>query len=33
MKITAITPTFNEEHHIKEIIGSVLFADEIMIVG
>jgi glycosyltransferase involved in cell wall biosynthesis len=32
MKLTAIIPTFNEEHHIKEVIESVLFADEIMIV-
>jgi len=32
LKITAIIPTFNEERHIKEVIESVLFADEILIV-
>jgi len=32
MKLTAIIPTFNEERHIKAVIESVLFADEIMIV-
>lgn len=31
-KITAIIPTYNEEHNIDEVIESVLFADEIMIV-
>ena len=32
MKITAIIPTFNEEHNIRAVIESVLFCDEIMIV-
>jgi len=32
MKITAIIPTYNEERHIKEVLDSVSFADEIMIV-
>ncbi|PID69004.1 MAG: hypothetical protein CR968_00270 [Flavobacteriia bacterium] len=30
--ITAIIPTFNEEIHIKSVIESVLFADEIIII-
>lgn len=32
MKLTAIIPTFNEERHVKEVVESVAFADEIMIV-
>lgn len=31
-KITAIIPTFNEEHNIKSAIESCLFADEIIVV-
>ena len=31
-KITAIIPTFNEEHNIVEAINSVKFADEIIVV-
>ncbi len=31
-KITAIIPTYNEEHNIKEAIKSVQWADEILIV-
>ncbi len=31
-KITAIIPTFNEAHNIKEVLESVTFADEIMVV-
>lgn len=31
-KITAIIPTFNEEHNIKDAIESCLFADEIIVV-
>ena len=30
-KITAIIPTFNEEHNIVEAISSVKFADEIIV--
>ena len=32
MKLTAIIPTGNEEHNIKDVIASVQFADEIMVV-
>lgn len=32
MKLTAIIPTGNEEHNIEEVIQSVSFADEIMVV-
>ncbi|MBL4624223.1 MAG: glycosyltransferase family 2 protein [Flavobacteriales bacterium] len=32
VKITAIVPTFNEEHNIEEVLKSVAFADEIMVV-
>ncbi len=31
-KITAIIPTANEEHNIEEVLESVSFADEIMVV-
>ena len=31
-KLTAIIPTFNEEHNIVEAIQSVDFADEIIVV-
>ena len=31
-KLTAIIPTFNEEHNIVEAIKSVDFADEIIVV-
>ena len=31
-KLTAIIPTFNEEHNIVEAIKSVDFADEILVV-
>ena len=31
-KLTAIIPTYNEEHNIEDVIKSVSFADEIMIV-
>ncbi|PWJ44355.1 glycosyltransferase family 2 protein [Sediminitomix flava] len=31
-KITAIIPTKNEEHNIREVLESVSFADEIMVV-
>ena len=31
-KLTAIIPTFNEEHNIEDVIESVSFADEIMVV-
>lgn len=31
-KITAIIPTGNEEHNIREVLESVSFADEIMVV-
>ncbi len=31
-KLTAIIPSFNEEHNIKEVLESVSFADEIMVV-
>lgn len=32
MKLTAIIPTLNEEHNIEAAIGSVQFADEIIVV-
>lgn len=32
IKITAIVPTGNEEHNINEVLESVKFADEIMVV-
>jgi glycosyltransferase involved in cell wall biosynthesis len=32
IKITAIVPTFNEGHNIDEVLKSVSFADEIMVV-
>lgn len=32
IKITAIVPTFNEEHNIEEVLKSVSFADELMVV-
>ena len=32
VKITAIIPTFNEAHNIEEVLKSVSFADEIMVV-
>ena len=32
VKITAIVPTFNEEHNIEDVLQSVAFADEIMVV-
>lgn len=31
-KITAIIPTYNEEDNIRELLESVMFADEIMVV-
>ncbi|WP_378298247.1 glycosyltransferase family 9 protein [Aquimarina hainanensis] len=31
-KVTAIIPTFNEEHNIRGVLESVSFADEIMVV-
>src|SRR5690606_2400918 len=31
-KLTAIIPTGNEEHNIREVLESVKFADEIMVV-
>jgi glycosyltransferase involved in cell wall biosynthesis len=31
-KLTAIIPTGNEEHNIREVLESVTFADEIMVV-
>ena len=31
-KLTAIIPTGNEEHNIREVLESVSFADEIMVV-
>ena len=31
-KLTAIVPTGNEEHNIREVLESVSFADEIMVV-
>lgn len=31
-KITAIVPTGNEEHNIRDVLSSVAFADEIMVV-
>ena len=31
-KITAIVPTYNEEHNIEAVLESVAFADEIMVV-
>ena len=31
-KLTAIIPTFNEAHNISEVLKSVAFADEIMVV-
>ena len=31
-KLTAIIPTGNEEHNIREVLSSVTFADEIMVV-
>ena len=32
MKITAIIPCKNEEHNIEEVLSSVSWADEIMVV-
>ena len=32
MKITAIVPTFNEEHNIEKVLSSLSFVDEIMVV-
>ncbi len=31
-KVTAIIPTFNEEENIKDVIDSVSFADEILVI-